>query len=116
MSRSVLGARGEDAAVRYLEANGWRIVARNFRRREGEIDVVAEKQDVLAFVEVKTRMSFAFGTPGEAVTFRKQARIRTLARRFLLESALHPRIVRFDVVEVVPRGRTARIVHIEAAF
>lgn len=116
MSRSILGARGEDAAARYLEAHGWRIVARNFRRREGEIDIVAGRNHVLAFVEVKTRRSALFGTPAEAVTRRKQTRIRALARQFLMETGLHAPIVRFDVIEVLPRGNAARIGHIQGAF
>lgn len=114
--RADIGARGEDAAVRYLEANGWRIVARNYRRREGEIDVIAGRDGTLAFVEVKTRRTSAFGSPAEAVTRRKQTRIRVLARHFLMETGIRVPHLRFDVIEVIPRGVVARIEHIEGAF
>lgn len=117
MSRTETGARGEAAAARFLESRGWTIVARNFRRREGELDLVASRDGVLAFVEVKTRRSATFGSPAESVTRRKQATIRLLARMFLLESAPAARELRFDVVEVTPTGeRTCRIGHIEGAF
>jgi len=92
------------------------VLARNYRVREGEIDLVAKRGRVLAFVEVKTRRGHAFGIPAEAVTFRKQARIRLLARRFLQETAVHADVLRFDVVEVEPNGDELHVRHIEAAF
>lgn len=113
MTTKVLGASGEDAAAAYLAARGWTIVARNYRVREGEIDIVGRRGDVLAFVEVKTRRSRRFGSPAEAVTFRKQARIRRLARRWLQEGGERAPVVRFDVIEV---DAELRVRHIEAAF
>jgi putative endonuclease len=116
MSGVVLGRVGEDLAARYLEGRGWRIVARNVRYREGEIDIVAARAGLLAFVEVKTRRSRAFGTPAEAVTWRKQKTIRSMAARYLSEK--HPRAeaVRFDVVDIARDGAGFCITHLEDAF
>jgi len=116
MTRARLGADGEDAAARYLTATGWNVLARNYRVREGEIDLIARRGRVLAFVEVKTRRGHAFGIPAEAVTYRKQARIRLLARRYLQDAAVHAEVLRFDVIEVEPNGNDLSVRHIEAAF
>jgi putative endonuclease len=116
MSTRVLGATGEQAAVTFLESRGWTVVARNFRTREGELDVVAQRNDLVAFIEVKTRRSRRFGRPAEAVTLIKQDRIRTLARRWLNQSGLHARVLRFDVIEVDERDGRMSIRHLEGAF
>ena len=92
------------------------MLARNYRVRQGEIDLVARRGDVMAFVEVKTRRGNAYGTPGEAVTYRKRARIRALAARYLQESGAHAAVLRFDVIEVRPAGAGLVVNHIEAAF
>jgi len=116
-TRSELARAGEEIAARYLAARGWRIVGRNIRcGRSGEIDIIAERGGVLAFVEVKTRRTDAFGTPGESVTWRKQARIRALAREYL--ARVHPRAgaIRFDVVEVRSGGARPGVTHLESAF
>ena len=117
-TRADLARVGEDAAATYLAARGWRILGRNVRYgRTGEIDIVAERDGVLAFVEVKTRSSTAFGTPGEAVTPRKQARIRALARHWLMATSPGAATIRFDVVEVMRSGGgPPRITHLEGAF
>ncbi len=117
MGRNELARAGEEIAARFLSGCGWRIVGRNVRcGRTGEIDIVAERGGVLAFVEVKTRSSDRFGTPGEAVTRRKQQRIRTLARQFLMQTRLTTSAIRFDVVEVRAGGREPLVTHLEGAF
>src|SRR5438093_12977633 len=73
--RSVLGEEGERAAARFLEARGYRILARNYRTRRGEIDLIAEDGRVLEFVAVKVRLDERFGVPAAAITRTKQARI-----------------------------------------
>ena len=83
-ARRALAARGEDAVVAWYEHRGYRIVDRNWRCRDGELDVVARRHDVVVFCEVKTRSSSAFGAPVEAVTWRKQQRLRQLARLCLM--------------------------------
>jgi putative endonuclease len=116
-ARNELGRSGEDIAAGFLAQRGWRIIGRNVRcGRAGEIDIVAERAGVLAFVEVKTRRTNAFGTPGEAVTWRKQLRIRQLARAYLAQKRPHASAIRFDVVEVMTGRAGPVITHLEGAF
>lgn len=114
-ARQELGRIGEDAAAAFLESCGYEILKRNVRRRDAEIDIIAGRQDVLAFVEVKTRRSSLYGEPAEAVTRRKQQKIRGLAME-LLAGGMHAPIVRFDVIEVRYRDGVAVIRHMEGVF
>lgn len=120
--RQRLGARGEQLAADWYVARGYRLVARNWRCREGELDLVVARDGELVFCEVKTRSSDRFGTPAEAVTPAKQRRLRVLAARFLAAaegaegagagSARAGRGIRFDVAAVTG----GRVDVIEAAF
>lgn len=116
VDRIALGRWGEDVAVRHLEAQGYEVLARNWRCRYGEIDVVARHGDALVFVEVKTRSGVGFGAPAEAVTPRKVARLRLLAGQWLV--AEKPRgwdSLRLDVVSVLRQGAEAPTVeHLQA--
>jgi putative endonuclease len=100
-ARRSLGAAGEARAAAWYRRRGYEIVARNWRCREGELDLVVRKGPVLAFVEVKTRRTAAFGAPVEAVTRDKQRRIRVLALRFLEGYPRRSRQLRFDVVSIL---------------
>lgn len=112
-----VGAYGERCAVRHLVEAGLRVVARNWRCAHGEIDIIARDGDVLAFCEVKTRRSDAFGTPAEAVVGRKARRLRRLAAEWLRTTGEHAEQIRFDVIEVYPaRSGAARVEHLPAAF
>lgn len=96
---------GERSAVRWYRRNGYRIIARNWRCREGEIDIIAGRGDELVFCEVKTRMSDAFGTPAEAVTRAKRERIRTVAMRWIDANGTQRGVaIRFDVAAVTRDG------------
>ena len=122
--RQTLGHRGEEIAARHLERAGWRIVERNYRVREGEIDVIARRGDVLAFCEVKTligRGGPARGpaNPVESVGYRKQAKVRRMARTWLASHAGSGAAdLRLDVIGVVlsPAGELLCLEHIEGAF
>lgn len=117
--RIVLGQSGEELAVRYLMLNGYVILHRNFRCRIGEIDVIASKDDVLTFVEVKTRNSILAGFPAEAVTFAKQQKIRRVAQYYLLVEGLlnNMPILSFDVIEIVKHEhKIVRFKHYEHCF
>lgn len=116
MERRELGQVGESLAATYLSARGWQIVERNVRYREGEIDIVARRGGVLAFVEVKTRHSAAFGSPAEAVTHHKQRKIRALASRYLSERRPGARTIRFDIVDIARDRGAYRVTHLEDAF
>ncbi len=115
--RVLLGRSGEDLACEALEAAGLRVVARNWRCRAGEIDVVAAGPGLLVFCEVKTRRSSGYGTPAAAVTGRKRARLRLLATAFLAANPRRPSRIRFDVVTVTwPRGGGPAVEHLQGAF
>ncbi|GAB2548969.1 YraN family protein [Nocardia heshunensis] len=112
-----LGAQGEDLAAWFLRAAGMEIIARNWRCRFGELDIIGRVGEITAFVEVKTRTGLTCGRPEEAVTYRKQRRIRELAARWLREQNGPWQRVRFDVVSVLLLpGRDPEIRHLEAVF
>jgi putative endonuclease len=99
--RRALGAAGEDVAAAWYERRGYEIVARNWRCRDGELDLIVRAGRTYVFCEVKTRRSNAFGAPVEAVTRDKQMRIRRLAARWLEDGAPGPaKDIRFDVASV----------------
>lgn len=100
MNRSELGRLGEDFAAGLLQAEGYRILERNFRCNLGEVDIIAEKDGEIAFVEVKTRRSVRFGYPSEAVTREKQRRIRRSAEYYMQNHVNGAKQVDFQVVEV----------------
>jgi len=95
-----LGEIGEDLAVQELERLGYAVVARRYRRRYGEIDIVAVDGPTIVFVEVKARDGLQFGPAAEAVTAIKRRRLVATARDFLLRHRLEARPCRFDVVAV----------------
>ena len=115
--RRVVGTAGEDAVAAWYAASGYDVLDRNWRVREGELDVVVRRGPTVVFCEVKTRRGTAFGVPAEAVTPRKQQRLRLLARHWLAASATRPNELRFDVASVTPDGRGGWLVDVlEAAF
>ncbi|MFA5516386.1 MAG: YraN family protein [Desulfuromonadales bacterium] len=114
--RLSLGRWGEDAAVRFLRRQGMKIVERNFRTPVGEIDIIARHGSILAFIEVKTRRSNAFGTPQEAVGPFKQRQIVRTAQWYLNNGHGRGLQPRFDVIAVRPVGEEAQIEHIPNAF
>ena len=115
--RRAVGAYGERLAERHLRDQGLVVLARNWRCGDGEIDLILRDGEDVAFCEVKTRRSDTYGTPAEAINPTKVQRLRRLAARWLTETPVRPREVRFDVVAVVtqPKG-PARVEHLRAAF
>jgi putative endonuclease len=121
--RRRIGQLGERLAARSLERNGYRIVERNYRTREGEIDIVARRGQTLVFCEVKTVVARQTGNgPAfalEAVRTTKRAKIRRLARSWMSDRrAAGFRSVRFDAIGVTlsPGGRVLALEHVESAF
>jgi len=98
MNRKELGARAEDAAARFLESRGLRILERNFRCKMGEIDLIAEDGAALVFVEVRSRASSSFGTAAETIGPSKRRKIIKTALFYLQSRGLFERASRFDVV------------------
>lgn len=119
MDRREIGMRGETVAAGYLESKGYRVAARNYHSRYGEIDIIAESGEYILFCEVKTRAENSLGTPAGAVDIRKQRKLIKTAVDYLMKnpSPLQPR---FDVVEVITykSGDFShyRINHLENAF
>ena len=116
-TRKVLGARGEDLAVKYLKKKGYKVIERNYRCQWGEIDLVARQGDTLVFVEIKSRSSHGFGLPQEAVDRFKQDKLIEVARAYLAERRLTEDItMRFDVVAVQLTSSGPDIELIQDAF
>ena len=103
-NKAEVGAFGEDFTVKYLKKQGYKILERNFHSRFGEIDIIASKKDIIAFVEVKTRGENAIYSPREAVDFYKQQKCVKTAQMYLVQNSveLQPR---FDVSEILLEKR-----------
>lgn len=100
-----IGRAGEDAAARWYQDRGYRILDRNWRTRRGELDLICAGDGVVVFCEVKTRTSTRFGRGFEAVDRRKQQRIRALAADWLRDAPVRAPEIRFDVADVDGAGR-----------
>lgn len=116
-SRQRLGDLGERLAAHHLESKGYRIRERNFRTRAGEIDIVAEREGVLAFVEVRTRRGTAMGTAAESVTAAKRRRLVALAEAYGQLQENLPNEWRIDVIalDLSSDGHLLSLNHIEGA-
>ena len=112
MNRRAYGNEGEQAACEHLKRKGWTILERNVRRGPGEIDIIARKRKLVAFIEVKRRSSLNYGRPAEAVNAEKQKRIARAAALYVQEKGLENAKLRFDIIEILP----GEIRHIEDAF
>jgi putative endonuclease len=100
MSRKTTGAAGEKLAADFLARRGYRLVETNYRCREGEVDIIANKDNCLIFVEVRTKHSSAFGSPEESITDRKKEHLRAVAARYRETHVGLPQAWRIDVVAV----------------
>lgn len=110
------GAAGEEAAARYLESQGYSVLARNHRCRLGEVDLIVARGPLVAFVEVRTRSTRAFGGPAATVDAAKQARVIRAARDWLARAGGPERELRFDVVAVVEGQGGLELEHLPGAF
>lgn len=99
--RRALGVSGEDLAAAWYVARGYEVVARNWRCRDGELDLIVRDGRTFVFCEVKARTSLAFGSPLEAVTHAKRQKVRHLAARWLQDAPTRPTGIRFDVVGIL---------------
>lgn len=103
-----LGQQGEKIAVRHLWKNGYRIIETNYKDEHGEIDIIAEEGEVLAFIEVKTRTSTDFGQPEQAVDDEKQSHISRAAQNYCALKKVKNRQCRFDVVSILVDPETTK--------
>jgi putative endonuclease len=114
--RRELGRRGEAVAEEFLRTHRYTIVARNYRCRAGEIDLVALDGSVLVFVEVRSRRGTLAGTPLESIDGRKQARVARVAQHFVATRGLHHHDARFDVIGIRFDAEPPAVEHVRAAF
>lgn len=115
-ARQAFGATGELIAERWLRRQGWRIVQRRFRSGRRDIDLVAERDGTVAFVEVKARRGELFGDPVEAVSWRKQRELSRSAKVWIDRHGRPHEAYRFDVIGVLVSGERVRIRHVVNAF
>jgi putative endonuclease len=117
MKRRETGTLGENLACDFLGKNGYRIIERNFRCPCGEVDIIAQHQDILVFVEVRTKTSQHFGSPEESITPTKMEHLRNVAEHYRQNHSDLPESWRIDVIaiEMNSRGRVSRIELIENA-
>ncbi len=116
MNKRSIGTLGEDMAVSYLQNAGYAILDRNYHIRNAEIDIIAEIDGYIVFVEVKMRNSLKHGMPSEAVTLLKQKSIGNAALTYLQKIGKLDYAVRFDVVEILKTNDGFNINHIKNAF
>ena len=113
IERLDFGKKGEKAAEAYLKKQGYRILKKNYRTKVGEIDLIAEHNNVLVFIEVKSRTDAALEHPFMAVTPRKQKKIARTAQSFLVQNKVGLREIRFDVVSVLPGNENPDSLQVE---
>lgn len=111
--KHIEGVEGEDVALRYLEDKGYQVVCKNFRCKQGEIDIVAKGSGYIVFIEVKTRSSYKYGEAKEAVNGRKQKHIYEAAKYYLYKNKMEECYTRIDVIEVYMIGGKTSINHIQ---
>lgn len=110
------GELGERIAEQWLTRRGWRVVHRRYRSGHRDIDLVMEREGLVAFVEVKARSGAQFGDPIEAVNWRKQRELRKSASSWISRHGRSHESYRFDVVGILVEGRRVRVRHVENAF
>ena len=116
--KKLLGNQGERLAAKFLRKQGFKIIARQYKTRMGELDLIARDRDVIVFVEVKTRRSDSAGHPVEAITPAKQKKLTQLALAFLKLHDLLEHSARFDVVTIYWKDgeKTPTVEHFPNAF
>lgn len=114
--KRAIGDEAETLVVEHYERDGWVVRDRNVLSRRGEVDIVAEKGERLAFVEVRMRATDLWGDPSLTVGRGKQRKVVLAALQYLQQQRLTERVIQFDVASVVGRGRTGRVEIIPDAF
>jgi len=115
-ARQALGVQGERIAARWLRRAGWSVLAHRYRSGHRDVDLIVQRADVVAFVEVKTRRGNGFGSPLEAVHWRKQRELSRSAQVWVDRHGVAGVSYRFDVIGVLVEGERVRIRHVADAF
>lgn len=113
-----IGSYGETLSINYLIRNGYFILDKNYRNRLGEIDIICKKDDILVFIEVKSRYTNTYGSPIESVTYYKQKQIIKISKLYITLKKYTNINIRYDVIEVVfnNKNQLFNINHISDAF
>ncbi len=116
--RKALGSKGEDIATKFLKKKGYKILQRNYRCKYGEIDIIAERDNIIAFIEVRTVQTEDFGIPQDFITNAKTDHISKSALNYIKKECLFDRSCRFDLIAITfsPTLSQPKIEHIENAF
>ena len=101
MQKNTYGKAGEIIACNYLKNKGYKILETNYKNLIGEIDIIAKHDKTLVFIEVKTRLTRAFGDPLEAINYKKQQKIRNVATLYLKERKMLNALSRFDAISIL---------------
>lgn len=114
-TNQALGTFGEDKACNYLIQNNYKIVERNFRCKQGEIDIIAKDlvKTELVFIEVKTRSTFQYGSPAQAVNLYKKRHILSASKYYILKNRIKDTFIRFDIIEVFVENYKFKLNHIK---
>jgi len=112
----ISGKEGEEIAVKYLEEKGYQVLARNYRVKRQEIDIIAQAKEVCVFVEVKSRSSSDFGFPEDFLSPQQEGRIRNAATYYLAEQNIIAKDIRFDIISILVSEKAIEIEHFEDAF
>ncbi len=112
----ISGKEGEEIAAKYLEGKGYQILARNYRIKRQEIDIIAQEKESYVFVEVKSRSSSDFGFPEDFLTPQQEGRIRNAATYYLSEQNINAKDIRFDIISILVSEQNIEIEHFEDAF
>lgn len=107
------GKIGEEIATKYLKQNNYKIIERNFRCKQGEIDIIAKEKEEIVFIEVKTRSNIMYGRPSEAVNEAKQKHIKRAAKYYVYLNHLENCYIRLDVIELYYKNNKFYINHIK---
>lgn len=110
-----LGTKGEQLAVNFLIKNGYDILDRNYRFDKAEVDIIAQKDDILAIIEVKTRSTIDFGNPQDFVKPKQIQRLVKAVDEYVIVNELDVE-VRFDIIAIIKEGKGFKIEHLENAF
>ncbi len=113
--RIELGKRGESLAIEYLKLNGYRILEKNWRTSHREVDIIAQDNNEIVFIEVKTRTGIYSGNPVEAVNVQKQRLLIDAAEEYIISNNIDLE-ARFDIISVIINGHKQNINHIKEAF
>lgn len=108
-----IGIIGEKIAQEYLIKNEFKIIETNFLTKKGEIDIIAQKENYIIFIEVKTRTNLLFGTPAMSINNIKKKHIKSAAEIYIYQNRLHKNDIRFDVLEVFLNDGKCKINHIK---